>query len=77
MPEHGERDDGRTQPCEAVGLPVAEKLVMPPGYGDTTTTQSWSDVSARLAAAKPYWLATCWTSASTSARGPAGWPGRP
>jgi nitroimidazol reductase NimA-like FMN-containing flavoprotein (pyridoxamine 5'-phosphate oxidase superfamily) len=39
-------------------MPIAEKLVMPPGYGDTTTTQSWSDVSARLAAAKQYWLAT-------------------
>jgi nitroimidazol reductase NimA-like FMN-containing flavoprotein (pyridoxamine 5'-phosphate oxidase superfamily) len=31
---------------------------MPAGYGDTTTVQSWPEVSARLTAAKQYWLAT-------------------
>ena len=31
---------------------------MPPGYGETTTTQHWPDVRARLAVAKQYWVAT-------------------
>ena len=31
---------------------------MPPGYGETTTTQSWPDVRTRLAVAKQYWVAT-------------------
>jgi nitroimidazol reductase NimA-like FMN-containing flavoprotein (pyridoxamine 5'-phosphate oxidase superfamily) len=39
-------------------MPIAEKLVMPPAYGETTTTQDWADVRARLEAAKQYWVAT-------------------
>jgi nitroimidazol reductase NimA-like FMN-containing flavoprotein (pyridoxamine 5'-phosphate oxidase superfamily) len=37
--------------------PTATKLVMPSGYGATTTTMSWESVRARLAEAKQYWLA--------------------
>ena len=39
-------------------MPIAERLVMPPGYGNTATTQPWADVCARLTAAKQYWVAT-------------------
>jgi hypothetical protein len=39
-------------------MPIAEKLLMPAGYGDTTTTQAWADVRARLVDAKQYWVAT-------------------
>jgi nitroimidazol reductase NimA-like FMN-containing flavoprotein (pyridoxamine 5'-phosphate oxidase superfamily) len=39
-------------------MPVSERLVMPPGYGDTTSTRTWADVQAQLVAAKQYWLAT-------------------
>jgi nitroimidazol reductase NimA-like FMN-containing flavoprotein (pyridoxamine 5'-phosphate oxidase superfamily) len=39
-------------------MPIAEKLVMPAGYGDTTATRPWAEVSARLGAAKQYWIAT-------------------
>jgi len=39
-------------------MPIAEKLVMPPGYGATTSTQTWADVRARLTTAKQYWVAT-------------------
>jgi hypothetical protein len=45
-------------------MPTAELLAMPSGYGDTTTTLAWSDVSARLAEAKQYWLATNRTTGS-------------
>src|SRR5262245_37867117 len=47
----------RDGPCKPVVMPTVEKLVMPAGYGETTGTQPWSDVSARLAAAKQYWVA--------------------
>jgi nitroimidazol reductase NimA-like FMN-containing flavoprotein (pyridoxamine 5'-phosphate oxidase superfamily) len=39
-------------------MPIAEELVMPAGYGETTATQPWGQVSARLGTAKQYWLAT-------------------
>ena len=39
-------------------MPIAELLAMPAGYGETTTMLEWSDVSARLAEAKQYWVAT-------------------
>jgi nitroimidazol reductase NimA-like FMN-containing flavoprotein (pyridoxamine 5'-phosphate oxidase superfamily) len=29
---------------------------MPAGYGETTATRPWAEVSARLAAAKQYWV---------------------
>jgi Pyridoxamine 5'-phosphate oxidase len=45
-------------------VPTIERLVMPDGYGDSTTTQPWQQVSDRLAAAKQYWLATTRGSAS-------------
>src|SRR3954447_14965871 len=31
---------------------------MPAGYGETAATRPWADVSARLGAAKQYWVAT-------------------
>jgi hypothetical protein len=33
---------------EATGVPTAEKLVMPAGYGATTRTLTWESVRARL-----------------------------
>jgi nitroimidazol reductase NimA-like FMN-containing flavoprotein (pyridoxamine 5'-phosphate oxidase superfamily) len=39
-------------------VPNAEKLHMPAGYGETTTTLDWGEVSARLAGAKQYWVVT-------------------
>jgi Pyridoxamine 5'-phosphate oxidase len=39
-------------------MPTAELLEMPAAYGATTRAQPWSAVSARLAAAKQYWVAT-------------------
>jgi len=43
---------------EDVAVPIGEKLTMPSGYGDTTTTRTWSQVQAQQVAAKQYWLAT-------------------
>jgi hypothetical protein len=43
---------------EVSSVPVAEKLLLPEGYGDTTETLSWESVRAQLAEAKQYWLAT-------------------
>ena len=39
-------------------MPVAEKLLLPEGYGDTTEMLSRESVRAQLAEAKQYWLAT-------------------
>jgi nitroimidazol reductase NimA-like FMN-containing flavoprotein (pyridoxamine 5'-phosphate oxidase superfamily) len=38
-------------------VPAAEKLVMPEGYGTTTSTLTWESVRARLEEAKQYWVA--------------------
>ncbi len=38
--------------------PRAELLDLPPEYGTAQTTLAWEAVSARLAAAERYWLAT-------------------
>ena len=43
---------------EMSAVPLAEKLLLPEGYGDTTETLSWESVRAQLAEAKQYWLAT-------------------
>jgi nitroimidazol reductase NimA-like FMN-containing flavoprotein (pyridoxamine 5'-phosphate oxidase superfamily) len=37
--------------------PRAEKLALPAGYGDTTTTLSWDSVRGQLTEAKQYWIA--------------------
>jgi nitroimidazol reductase NimA-like FMN-containing flavoprotein (pyridoxamine 5'-phosphate oxidase superfamily) len=39
-------------------MPIAEKLVLPQGYGQTTETLAWEHVRAELEQAKQYWLAT-------------------
>ena len=39
-------------------MPIAEKLVLPEGYGQTTETLAWEQVRAQLEQAKQYWLAT-------------------
>lgn len=39
-------------------MPIAEKLVLPRGYGQTTKTLTWESVRAQLLEAKQYWLAT-------------------
>jgi nitroimidazol reductase NimA-like FMN-containing flavoprotein (pyridoxamine 5'-phosphate oxidase superfamily) len=39
-------------------MPIAEKLVLPQGYGQTTETLAWEGVRAQLEQAKQYWLAT-------------------
>jgi len=39
-------------------VPDAEKLVLPKGYGRTTTTLAWTEVREQLEQAKQYWLAT-------------------
>ena len=39
-------------------MPIAEKLVLPEGYGTTTETLSWASVRTQLEEAKQYWLAT-------------------
>jgi hypothetical protein len=39
-------------------MPIAEKLVLPQGYGQTTETLAWDSVRAQLEQAKQYWLAT-------------------
>jgi hypothetical protein len=39
-------------------MPIAEKLVLPQGYGQTTQTLVWEQVRAQLEHAKQYWLAT-------------------
>jgi hypothetical protein len=39
-------------------MPIAEKLVLPEGYGQTTEALAWEDVRAQLEQAKQYWLAT-------------------
>jgi hypothetical protein len=38
-------------------LPIAEKLVLPKGYGQTTRL-TWESVRGQLVEAKQYWLAT-------------------
>ena len=38
-------------------MPIAEKLVLPQGYGHTTETLAWEHVRAQLEQAKQYWLA--------------------
>jgi len=38
-------------------MPIAEQLVLPQGYGQTTQTLAWERVRAQLAQAKRYWLA--------------------
>ena len=39
-------------------MPVAEKIMLPEGYGKTTETLSWNSVRTQLEEAKQYWLAT-------------------
>ena len=39
-------------------MPVAEKILLPEGYGKTTETLSWNSVRTQLEEAKQYWLAT-------------------
>ena len=39
-------------------MPTIERLLFPQGYGESTSTQPWEQVSERLAAAKQYWVAT-------------------
>jgi nitroimidazol reductase NimA-like FMN-containing flavoprotein (pyridoxamine 5'-phosphate oxidase superfamily) len=39
-------------------MPIAQKLVLPQGYGQTTETLAWEGVRAQLEHAKQYWLAT-------------------
>ena len=39
-------------------MPIAEKLVLPEGYGQTTESLAWEDVRTQLEQAKQYWLAT-------------------
>jgi pyridoxamine 5'-phosphate oxidase-like protein len=39
-------------------MPIAQKLVLPQDYGQTTKTLAWEGVRAQLEQAKQYWLAT-------------------
>jgi pyridoxamine 5'-phosphate oxidase-like protein len=39
-------------------MPIAQKLGLPQGYGQTTETLAWEGVRAQLEQAKQYWLAT-------------------
>jgi nitroimidazol reductase NimA-like FMN-containing flavoprotein (pyridoxamine 5'-phosphate oxidase superfamily) len=39
-------------------MPIAERLELPQGYGQTTETLTWERVRAQLEQAKQYWLAT-------------------
>ena len=39
-------------------MPTIDPLVMPEGYGANASTMTWADVSAQLAAAHQYWVAT-------------------
>ena len=39
-------------------MPIADKLVLPQGYGQTTESLAWEDVRTQLEQAKQYWLAT-------------------
>ncbi len=40
------------------GIPRAEQIVFPPGYGAPSRLLAWDAVAARLEAARHYWLAT-------------------